>query len=128
MSGFSGLFGKNPIHPIPIAPFLDRPARLTELHNSTAVRGGSLIALIVDFGEKRVAVTSSRLSPGPAHQQTLRDFLATRRKPQNYDLFQVENKKGDQLGYLLMNGERVDNYFLFDEQTVFIAPVEVLTP
>ena len=127
-SGFVGIFGKNPIHPISIEPFLDKPARLTELHNSTDVRGGSLIAVIVDFGGKNLAVTSSRLTPGPARQQTLRDFLATRLHPQNYDLYEVENKNGDQLGYLLMNEERVANYFLFDDRTVFIEPVEVFTP
>jgi hypothetical protein len=127
-AGFAGLFPPGPIRPVPIKPFLDRPARLTMLHNVTVVRGGSLVAVIVDFDGYDLAITSTQITAETIVQGTVRNFLDATPEPYFYDLFEVHNKAGEILGYLLMHGERIESTFLYNDKEVFIDVVEVLTP
>lgn len=127
-TGFSGLIPPGLIRPVALEPFLDRLARLTMLHNSTPVRGGTLVAVIVDFEGYGLAVTSTRLTAEPSIRGTVGKLLAGKREPHHYDLFEVRNRAGRILGYLLMHGERVESYFLDNDKEVFIDVAEVLTP
>lgn len=127
-AGFTGLFPPGPIRPVSSKRFLDRPARLTMLHNATAVRGGSLVAVIVNFDGYDLAVTSNQLTAETTVQGTVRKFLDATPEPYHYDLFEVRNQAEKILGYLLMHGERVESTFLYNDKEVFIDVVEVLTP
>jgi hypothetical protein len=127
-TGFTELFQGGNIRPVAIQPLRDQPARLTMLHNGTPVKGGTLVALIVNFDGQNLTVSSSMLSAQGPVAGNIGAFLDGRLEPYQYRFFEVRNRSGKVLGYLLMHREQVDNHFLYGDKNVFIEPVEVETP
>ena len=127
-TGFAELFQGGNLRPVAIQPLRDQPARLTMLHNATPVKGGTLVAVIVNFEGQNLTVSSSRLSPDGPVAGNIGAFLDGRLEPYRFRFFEVRNRSGKILGYLLMHRERVDNHFLYDDKNVFIEPMEVETP
>lgn len=127
-TGFAEFFQGGKMRPVAIQHLRNQPAQLTLLHNGTPIKGGTLVAVIVNFKGQNLTVSSSKLSSEEPIASNIGSFLDDRLEPYQFHFYEVRNRSGKVLGYLLMHRERVDSHFLYGDKNVFIEPVEVETP
>lgn len=128
-TGFSELFGKSPLQPIEMGPYLDRPATLIVAHSVTPVRSGTLVGAIINFKGQKLRGSSNNIvfqAPVPG---TVRDVLESSFKPYLFTFYEVTDKSGITLGYLLAQDDmHAGGGTFFEEGIIHISAVQPALP
>jgi hypothetical protein len=126
-SGFAELFGKDTLTPVQLEPFLNKVARLSEAHLMGDVDGGDLAAVVVNFEGQNLRADSGNMDIGKPYRGTLQAIVAKDLMPYKYHLFEVKNRSGPILGYLLVREGRLSGRYL-KNNTIILTGQEARLP
>ena len=126
-SGFTGLFGRGPLQAVKLEPFLDRAGRLSEVHLTGPYVGGTLAAIVVNFEGQNLTADSGDMNIEKPFQGTLRNIINDEIERFNFTLFEVKNRNGIILGYLLAREGRLVGQYL-ENETLILTGVEPRFP
>ncbi len=120
VTGCIGPIGEGPLRAIEMGPFLDRPARLTEVHLIPDVDSGTLAAVIVNFEGQNLRADSNNMNFEPTASGTLQDILAGVLERYKFDLFEVRGRDRKLLGYLLAHQYRLVGHYFENDGTLIL--------
>ena len=126
-SGFGGLFGKDTLTPVHLDPLLNKVARLSEAHLMGDVDGGDLAAVVVNFEGQNLETDSGNMDIGKPYRGTMQAIVAKDLMPYKYHLFEVKNRSGPILGYLLVREGRLAGRYL-EKNTIVLTGKEARLP
>ena len=128
-TGFSGLFGEDSLRPIKMDPYLDRPATLIVGHSVTPVRSGTLVGAIVNFQGQTLRGSSNNIVFNAPVPGTVRDILELSFKPYLFTFYEVRDKSGATLGYLLAQDDMfAGGGTFFEDGIIHISAVQPALP
>ncbi len=126
-SGFGGLFGKDTLTPVHLKPLLNKVARLSEVRLVGDVDGGDLAAVVVNFEGQNLKADSGNMDIGKPYRGTMQAVVEKDFKPYSYHLFEVKNRSGLILGYLLVREGRLVSRYL-ENNTIVLTGRDARLP
>ncbi len=127
-TGFAGLFGGGPFRAVDDKPFLDKPGRLTVFRLTTPHHEGTLSAVIVNFGGQALRGESVNLVNAGTGAGSIREFITSDPEPFQFNFFEVRDRGGKTLGYLLTHDVRLEGYYLGEDGAVVLDAYEPARP